>query len=335
MQGEGERLRAGGRGHQRTDTGPRRAVAVVDCGSNSTRLLLARVVGGRLEPVRRRTVITRLGGRVDGSGRLAGEAIARVTRVLGDYAGQWRAVGIRRVAICATSAVRDAANAGMFVRAVERTTGVTPVVLAGVDEAELTFAGAVAGVGHRHVVCDIGGGSTELIVGASVPQHRVSLQLGSVRLRERHLHHDPPTADEYEALIAEVTAVLDDQPDVYRAGGPMPLTAVAGTATTLAAVASGVGPEEIDRVDGMVLPVGDLRQLAEDLAWLPARRRLDHPAIVSGREDVVVAGALLLVGIAESFRFAAVQVRVADLLDGIALRLAAGEWPPTGAMVPA
>jgi exopolyphosphatase/guanosine-5'-triphosphate,3'-diphosphate pyrophosphatase len=310
-------------------------VAVVDCGSNATRLLLARVVDGRLEHVQRRTVLTRLGGRVDGTGRLAGDAIDRVARALGDFAGQWRAAGVDRVAVCATSAVRDAANAATFVRRVECTTGVTPVVLPGVDEAELTFAGAVAGVGHRQVVCDIGGGSTELIVGASVPQHRVSLQLGSVRLRERHLHHDPPTPDEYAALITDIAAVLEDQPDVYRAGGPMPLVAVGGTATTLAAVAAGVGPQQIDRVDGVVLPIGDLRQLVEDLAWLPARQRLEHSAIVPGREDVVVAGALMLVGIADRFGFGAVQVRLADLLDGIALRLADGDWPPAEARVPA
>jgi exopolyphosphatase/guanosine-5'-triphosphate,3'-diphosphate pyrophosphatase len=328
MQGDGERQRAGGWGDQQPDATPGRCVAVVDCGSNSTRLLVAQVADGRVVRAQRRTVLTRLGGQVERTGRLTGAAIARVTGVLEDYAGRWRAAGCDRVAICATSAVRDAGNAEAFVHAVERATGVTPLVLSGADEAELTFTGAVAGMDHRQVVCDIGGGSTELIVGASAPRHRASLQLGSVRLRERHLHHDPPTRDEYAALVADIDAALDDQPDVYRAGGPMPLVAVGGTATTLAAVAVGAGPDDLDQIDGAVMPLADLQQLVEDLAWLPARHRLEHPAIVSGREDVVVAGALLLVGIAGRYGFGAVQVRVADLLDGIALRLAAGGWPP-------
>ena len=307
-------------------------VAVVDCGSNSTRLLLADVRDGALEPLRRVTAITRLGGRVDRSGRLADDAIARVTSVLGEYARHWRDAGAQRVAICATSAVRDAANGDAFVRGVARVAGTTPVVLSGLEEAGLTFAGAVAGRRHRQVVCDIGGGSTELIVGRATPEQRVSLRLGSVRLRERHLHHDPPTRDEYAELVAEVDTVLAGLPDVYAAGGLVPLVAVAGTATTLAAVAAGVHPDDVARVNGAVLSLPDLCQLVEDLAWLPARRRLEHPAIVPGREDVVVAGALLLVGIAGRFGFGAVEVRVADLLDGIALRLAGGHWPPAEAV---
>jgi exopolyphosphatase/guanosine-5'-triphosphate,3'-diphosphate pyrophosphatase len=310
-----------------------RRVAVVDCGSNSTRLLLATVVDGRVLGARRRTVITRLGGQVDRTGRLSDDAIDRVVQVLDEYAGQWRGAGIDHVAVCATSAVRDAANAMRLVRAVERATGVTPVVLSGVEEAELTFAGGVAGQSERRVVCDIGGGSTELIVGRGVPERRVSLQLGSVRLRERHLHHDPPTAAEYAALIADVDAVLAAQSSAYGAQGDVPLIAVAGTATTLAAVAAGVDAD--DRIDGVVLTAAELAQTIERLAWIPARRRLMHSAIVAGREDVVVAGGLLLARVLDHFGFAAVEVRVADLLDGIALRLAADDWPQSGTPVPA
>jgi exopolyphosphatase / guanosine-5'-triphosphate,3'-diphosphate pyrophosphatase len=306
---------------------------VVDCGSNSTRLLLATVEAGRIVGARRRTVITRLARQVDRTGQLADDAIARVVRVLHEYAGQWRAARIDDVAVCATSAVRDAANAARLVEAVERATGVTPVVLSGVQEAELTFAGGVGGRAGRQVVCDIGGGSTELIVGRDVPQHRVSLQLGSVRLRERHLHHDPPTVGEYAALIADIDAVLAEQSTVYAAEGGVPLVAVAGTATTLAGVAAGVDGDAHDRIDGMVLTVAELAQLIEGLAWVPAQRRLLHPAVVAGREDVVVAGGLLLVRVLDHFGFGSVRVRVADLLDGIALRLAADDWPTTGCRV--
>jgi exopolyphosphatase/guanosine-5'-triphosphate,3'-diphosphate pyrophosphatase len=311
-----------------------RHVAVVDCGSNSTRLLLAGVVDGRVLWARRRTVITRLGGQVDRTGRLSDEAIERVAQVLEEYADQWRDAGIDQVAVCATSAVRDAANARHLVRAVETATGVTPVVLSGVEEAELTFTGGVAGQSERRVVCDIGGGSTELIVGRGVPEQRVSLQLGSVRLRERHLHYDPPTVAEYAALIADVDAVLAAQSSAFAAWGGVPLVAVAGTATTLAAVAAGVDADAADRIDGMVLTAGELAQIVERLAWIPAGRRLMCSAIVAGREDVVVAGGLLLARVLDRFGFAAVEVRVADLLDGIAMRLAADEWPQSGTPVP-
>jgi exopolyphosphatase/guanosine-5'-triphosphate,3'-diphosphate pyrophosphatase len=255
--------------------------------------------------------------------------------VIDNYAAQWRAEGIDDVAVCATSAVRDAANATRFLRAVERATGVTPVVLSGVEEAELTFAGGVAGMPGRHVVCDIGGGSTELIVGQGTPEHRVSLQLGSVRLRERHLHNDPPTVEEYAALIADVDAVLAGQPGVYAAEDDTPLIAVAGTATTLAAVAARVGPDMAGQIDNMLLTTAELAQVIERLAWLPARRRLLHPAIVPGREDVVVAGGLLLARVLDRFGFKAVRVRVADLLDGVAVRLAADDWPQAGSRVSA
>jgi exopolyphosphatase/guanosine-5'-triphosphate,3'-diphosphate pyrophosphatase len=300
---------------------------VVDCGSNSTRLLLATVSDGRVRDPRRHAIITRLGRDVDSTGRLSNAAIDRVTRVIGDYAAQWRAEGVKDAAVFATSAVRDAANAAHLVRAVEMTTGITPIVLSGVDEAELTFAGGIADMPGRRVVCDIGGGSTELIAGRGRPEHRVSLQLGSVRLRERHLHHDPPAVDEYAALIADVDAVLATQSQVYAAERDAPLVAVAGTATTLGAVAARVGPDAVDRIDNMVLTVADLAQVIECLAWIPAQRRLLEPAIVPGREDVVVAGGLILARVLDRFGFPAVQVRVADVLDGVAVRLAAGEWP--------
>lgn len=308
-------------------------LAVVDCGSNSTRLLIAQVRAGGVRPLLRRTVITRLGGQVERTGRLADAAVRRVVAVIDDFAGQWRSAGVDRVAVCATSAVRDAANARHFADGVTRVTGVAPVVLSGAEEAELTFAGAVASTTGRQVVCDVGGGSTELIVGVGTPLHRVSLQLGSVRLRERHLQHDPPTADEYAALLADIDGVLRRQPAVYTAEGDVPLVAVAGTATTLAGVTAGVGPDELDRVDGMVLSRRELDQVIEDLAWLPARDRLRHPAIVPGREDVVVTGAMLLARVLARFGFRSLRVRVADLLDGVALRLAAGGWPPGVGMV--
>lgn len=306
-------------------------VAAIDCGTNSTRLLTAAVWGSRLRPLRRVTRITRLGAGVDRTGRLACDAIARVVAALDAYARQWRADGARTVAVSATSAVRDVSHRQRFVDAVHAVAGVRPVVLTGRQEAALTFAGATGDEPARQVVCDIGGGSTECVVGhRGVVDRSVSLRLGSVRLRERHLSADPPTPDEYAALRREVDTVLAAQPDDFAATGAHPLIAVGGTATTVAGVVSGTPASDIDAVDGVVISRDALAQAVEHLAWVPARQRLEHPAVVAGREDVVVAGGMLLDRVMARFGFAALQVRVADLLDGVALHAAAGDWPPDG-----
>ena len=311
-----------------TMTAEQPVVAAVDCGTNSTRLLLARVGDGVVRPVVRRTAITRLGAGVDASGQLSAAAIARVVDVLRRYTGQWRDAGATRVAVTATSAVRDATDAAAFLTAVRDATGEDAVVLTGAQEAALTFAGATQGGRGRRVVCDIGGGSTELIAGDGAIDRWVSIQLGSVRLRERHLRGDPPTAEEYAALVAAIDDVLVETDDAFAATGGHPLIAVAGTALTVAALAAGVTAPDVDSVDGTVLSVADVTQVIEELAWLPAAQRLTYPPVVPGREDVLVAGALLLSRLLTRFGFEAVEVRVADLLDGIAWRVAGGAWPP-------
>lgn len=306
-------------------------VAAVDCGSNSTRLLVARMNGrGRsLHPITRQTVITRLGAGVDTSARLSDAAIDRVLGVLDGYRTRWQAIGVDRVAMTATSAVRDARNADQFIAAVAGLTGAAPTVLTGGQEAALTYEGATADAPEPHqVVCDIGGGSTELIVGADGVTGWTSLQLGSVRLRERHLHHDPPTVTEYASLLADVDRTLARQPDAFAARSATPLIAVAGTALTAAAVAREVTDADIDTVDGTVLTLAELIAVVEQLAWVPAAARLRHPPIRPGREDVIVAGAMLLARLAHRFGFDRIRVRVADLLDGAARRAAAGAWPP-------
>lgn len=303
-------------------------VAAVDCGTNSTRLLIARVGAPAGGDVVRRTQITRLGAAVDATGRLSDAAIGRVAEVLEDYATAWRAAGVARVGITATSAVRDAADAHVFLDAVEAVAGVRPVVLSGSREAELVFSGATAGRSGRQVVCDIGGGSTELIVGDDVVWRCASLQIGSVRLRERHLAGDPPTPAEYAALVADADAHLAELPDAFAQVDGRPLVAVAGTALTVAAIARGVDSADIDRMDGTVMAAAEVAEVAERLAWVPAADRLAYPPIVPGREDVIVAGALVLTRVLARFGFDAVEVRVADLLDGVAARVAAGTWPP-------
>jgi exopolyphosphatase/guanosine-5'-triphosphate,3'-diphosphate pyrophosphatase len=304
-------------------------VAAVDCGTNSTRLLLAHVDDGGLRPVVRRTAITRLGGGVDATGHLTAAAIARVTDVLERYAEEWRDAGVTQIGVSATSAVRDTIEPQPFLTAVRQATGVDPVVLTGEQEAALTFAGATTGRAGRLVVCDIGGGSTELIVGAGTVDRWASMQVGSVRLRERHLRSDPPSPAEYAALVTDIDAVMAAQDDAFAAADGRPLVAVAGTALTVAAVASGSADPDVDRVEGAVLSAADVGQVVEDLAWLTtAERRATHPPIVPGREDVIVAGALLLARLLSRFGFTAVEVCVSDLLDGVAARVGAGAWPP-------
>jgi exopolyphosphatase/guanosine-5'-triphosphate,3'-diphosphate pyrophosphatase len=294
-----------------------RLVAAVDCGTNSTRLLVADA-GPPLTPV----------DRVDATGWLSDAAIERVTDVLGDYADVCRTWNVGRVGVTATSAVRDAADGDRFLDAVGAVTGVRPVVLSGRQEAALTFAGATAGRGGDHVVCDIGGGSTELSVGDGGLHRAISLQVGSVRLRERHLSGDPPTPAEYAALVAGVDEELSVVPASFAAFGSTPLVAVAGTALTVAGVARDATDADIDRLDGTALSIREVHQVVEDLAWLTAADRLTHPAIAPGREDVIVAGALVLARVMAHLGHATVEVRVADLLDGIAGSLAAGTWPP-------
>lgn len=309
-------------------------VAAIDCGSNSTRLLIARTDGSGVTALARRTTITRLGAGVDATGRLSEAAVTRVTDVLADYARQWRDADVGTVALTATSAVRDAADAETFLGAVRHVAGATPVVLTGAQEAALTFAGATAGVQGRRVVCDIGGGSTELIVGDGAVERWVSLQLGSVRLRERHLHDDPPSAAQYGALSADIDAALAAAPDAFAAIVGQPMLAVAGTALTVAAIARGSLDPDVDLVDGAVLSTAEVAQVVEDLAWMPANARSAYPPVVPGREDVIVAGATLLARVLAHFGHPAVEVRVADLLDGVAARAAAGTWPPGTRAVP-
>ncbi|HSJ44711.1 MAG TPA: hypothetical protein VK923_08535 [Euzebyales bacterium] len=309
-------------------TADRRVVAAVDCGTNSTRLLLAHVDGRGVDPLVRRTALTRLGAGVDASGRLSEAAITRVGDVLADYARQWRDAGAVRVAMTATSAVRDATDAAVFLTTVRDITGADVTVLTGAQEAALTFEGATAGTSGRRVVCDIGGGSTELISGDGRVDRWVSMQVGSVRLRERHLHGDPPSVAEYAALVNGIDDVLARQDDAFTAVGCHPQIAVAGTALTVAAVAVGATAPDVDAVDGTVLSSVDVAQVIEDLAWVPAAQRLALPPVVPGREDVIVAGALLLSRLLARFGFDAVEVRVADLLDGIARRVGADAWPP-------
>jgi exopolyphosphatase/guanosine-5'-triphosphate,3'-diphosphate pyrophosphatase len=305
-------------------------IAVVDLGTNTTRLLVADVDAGRVDEVAKRTTITRLGEGVDARRRLLPLPIARVRNCLSDYRRELEALGAERTLAVATSAVRDAENGEAFLGEVEWSYGFTTRLLTGEEEAELTLRGAA---GRRElppstVVVDIGGGSTELIAAG----HRVSTDLGSVRMTERFLPSDPPTEDELDALAAAVRSVLVER--VPEGLTPRKGIGVAGTVTSLAALDLGLVEYDAVRVHGHKLGDRAVKAQLERLATLPLAERREVPGLEPERAPVIVAGAVILREIMRHFSLPAVEVSERDLLHGAALEAAKlpapieGEAPP-------
>jgi exopolyphosphatase/guanosine-5'-triphosphate,3'-diphosphate pyrophosphatase len=293
-------------------------VAAVDIGTNTTRLLVADVGDGSIDEVVRREAITRLGERVDSRRRLLPTAIARVRNVLADYRREAERLGAERVLAVATSAVRDAENGVAFLDEVELSYGFETRLLSGRDEAELTFRGVLVGrpLAQKTLVVDVGGGSTELVVGAAEGVvSATSLDVGSVRLTERFVHSDPPAEHELAALAAHVDGALPTL-SVGKAIG------VSGTVTTLAALDLGLAAFDPRAVDGHRLtPVAAERQLAR-LAGLPLEARRHVPALAPERAQVIVAGAAIVARVLRAYGLNDLETSVSDLLDGAALAAA-------------
>jgi exopolyphosphatase/guanosine-5'-triphosphate,3'-diphosphate pyrophosphatase len=298
-------------------------VTVVDLGTNSTRLLVADVADGRVTEVARRLTITRLGEGVDAGRTLLPAAIERVERCLAEYRATADALGATRAVAVATSAVRDARNGREFLAAVEQRYGFPTRLLSGDEEALLTFAGVTAGrrVREPTVVVDLGGGSTELIVGDDGGvSYRASLELGCVRLTERFLAHDPARADELAALRASVRAALEAAvpPNVR----PRRAIGVAGTVTTLATLDLGLAEEEPDLLHGHVLATAWIESQARVLAATPLAQLRKRRGLHPGRAPVIAAGALAVAEILRLFGLEELEVSEADILHGAALELA-------------
>lgn len=299
------------------------AVAAVDCGSNSTRLL---VVGSDGEVLARELRITRLSAGVDASGRLDHGALRRTLDALGVYRALWERLGVTdQVRIAATSAVRDAANRDDFFGGVRDITGVDAEVLTGDEEARLSFAGAIDAVDVAFPVAlvDIGGGSTEIVVGDSAGvSGAFSMQLGSVRVTERHLHGDPATPAQVAAgremiagaLRGASAALADDGVDPRDAAT---LVGVAGTVTTLAALHLGLASDAA-QVHGIRLSADDVASWSDRLLAMTTSDRAAEQAIPAGREDVIHAGVLVLAEAMTFYGFGSVVVSEADILDGLA-----------------
>lgn len=298
-------------------------VAAVDVGTNSVRLLVAEAAAP-LHVLHREMRITRLGAGVDATGRLDDAALSRTVAVLTDYAATWRALGADQVRIAATSAVRDAADRDRFFDAVRRVADVDAEVLTGAEEAATAFRGATSGVDVPHpcLVLDIGGGSTELVLGDTTGVlASTSRQLGCVRLTERTLHSNPPTPHQVEEARELAAAELAVAVTLVDPSAARALVGVAGTVTTLAALHLGLPSYDADAIHGTVLPLAAVEELLNRLAALTTAERAALGPMAAGREDVIVGGAVILAEALEAARVDAVVVSESDILDGLALSL--------------
>ena len=301
-------------------------VASVDLGTNSTRLLVADVVDGAVREVDRRLAITRLGEGVDTRRRLLPTAVARVRNVLVDYRRATEGLGAERTLTLATSAVRDAENGEAFLGEIEWSYGFATRLLSGDEEALLTFRGVAAGrpVPEGTLVVDVGGGSTELILGSpDGVRFRASLDVGCVRLTERFLHHDPPTAAELRECRATVRSLLEERiPDEIR---PAHAIGVAGTVTTLATLRLGLSDEDPEAVHGYRMPARWIEDELEALAAATVQELRLRPGIHPDRAPVLVAGVLAVAEVLAYFDLLDLEASEQDILHGGAL--AAAELP--------
>jgi exopolyphosphatase/guanosine-5'-triphosphate,3'-diphosphate pyrophosphatase len=308
-------------------------VAAIDCGTNSIRLLVADVDTGlrKLTDVVRRMEIVRLGQGVDATGRLAPDALDRTLHTLAEYADVITASEASAVRMVATSATRDAANAADFTSAVTMILGRPPEVLTGQEEAALSFGGATAELAAGsalegpYLVVDIGGGSTEFVLGeagAAGGLDACSMDIGCVRLTERHLHDDPPTAAQIEAASADIDAAVAQAAATVHADRARSLVGLAGSVTTVTGIALDLPGYEPDRIHHAVITADQVHEVAGRLLHLTAARRLTIPVMHPGRADVIGAGALILDRVVTQLGFETVTASEHDILDGIAWSLA-------------
>jgi exopolyphosphatase/guanosine-5'-triphosphate,3'-diphosphate pyrophosphatase len=296
-------------------------VAAIDCGTNSVRLL----VSDGVHPLERLMRITRLGAGVDRTGRLDAAAVGRTLEVLQEYREVMDRHGVERIRMAATSAARDAANRDEFFDAAERVLGVRPELLSGTEEAELSFRGATTELDRADgpfLVVDIGGGSTEFAVGTEQLEGSVSIDVGCVRMTEKHLHHDPPLPEELSNCLAEVAAHLDD---VVRAL-PSVATArrfvgLAGTITNVAAVELGLPSYDPERIHHFELTKDAAEDVFRTLATESVEDRRFNPGLEPERADVIVGGLCVLVSVFRTLGYDRCLVSESDILDGLVLSL--------------
>jgi exopolyphosphatase / guanosine-5'-triphosphate,3'-diphosphate pyrophosphatase len=303
-------------------------VAVVDIGSNSIRLLIADTTDdGQITELDRQANVTRLGQGVDTSNKLADEAMQRTYKVLADYAERIDKYDCDTKIAVLTSAVRDSDNGQEFAQTIKERYGLTPHVLKGDEEARLTYLGATSGRDPHDttptLVLDIGGGSTELIIGSG-PEVRfsVSTQAGVVRQTERHLHDDPPTQEQMDALSSDVRKILKDNvPEEFRTAVKKGI-AVAGTATSLAAIAQHLDPYDPEKVHGYELSTDECDRILGELKTMTLAQRREVPGLHPDRAPTIIAGVLIFKEVVQLFGLTTIEVSEHDILRGAALGLA-------------
>jgi exopolyphosphatase/guanosine-5'-triphosphate,3'-diphosphate pyrophosphatase len=299
-----------------------RRLAVIDIGSNSTRLLVADVDDGRVTPIERRSTVTRLGRGVDLSGRLAAEAIEAACGAVGPYLSKLEAMGAEGVDAIATSAVRDADNGSAFIAELRERFALSARVLDGEEEARLTYLGATSETVPEvpTLVIDIGGGSTEMIVGEGRDiEWHTSLQAGVVRHTERHLVSDPPTPVELEALAADLRGLIEAA--TLEAPAAAAGIAVAGTPTSLAAIEMELVPYDPLRIHGHVLELRSIQRMLSTLASAPLAERATIAGLHADRAPTIVAGVVTLVEAMRAFDLERITVSEHDILYGAAIAL--------------
>ena len=314
----------GGAAEKSMAAGPKR-VAVIDIGSNSTRLLVADVEQGRVREVERRTEVTRFAGGVDLSGSLASEAIERVCNVVGEYVTAYERLGAEMVDAIATSAVRDASNGDAFVAELRERFALDARILGGDAEALLTFHGATAEANPPMpvAVIDIGGGSTELVVGNGTKiEFHTSIQAGVVRHTERHLAADPPTPAELEQLAKDIRDLVIEALSQRSGLSVESGIAVAGTPTSLAAIDLGLDPYDPERVHGHRLSLESIQHQLSELSSLPLAERRKLTGLHPDRAETIVAGVVILVEAMRVLGLDRITVSERDILHGAALELA-------------
>jgi exopolyphosphatase/guanosine-5'-triphosphate,3'-diphosphate pyrophosphatase len=304
-------------------------VAAIDLGTNSIRLIVLERSDGDPTELARDMVITRIGKGVDRTGRIEPDSLARTVAVLERYCRRARALHASRIRVGATSAVRDASNREELEDAVRENAGTGLEVITGEREAWLSFLGATRGLDapRPYLVLDIGGGSTEFVVGEKEPRTAISTQMGSVRLTERFVSNDPPTAHERRAIRAEIDRVLDGVREAVPVSDAGTLVAVAGTSTTVRAIDLDLAFYDPDAIHRSRLSRRSAETVLERLASMTTPERAALPVMASGRADVIVAGATILVEVMARFGFDDVLVSETDILDGLAFELLEGSLP--------
>jgi exopolyphosphatase/guanosine-5'-triphosphate,3'-diphosphate pyrophosphatase len=299
-------------------------LAAVDVGTNSTRLLVADVDGDRiLDQLDREMVITRLGRGVDRTRRFEPASLRRTLEVLGDYAERCLRLGVEATRVVATSATRDATNREEFLGGVRERFGVDAEVLSGDQEAATSYLGAIHDLGgeERTLVIDIGGGSTEFIIGNHDPEAMLSIDIGCVRLFERHLASDPPVPGEVAALRADVREHLGKVFAVLDPSTARRVIGVAGTVTTITALTLGLEVYDPRRIHHAAISAAGIHDTAERLVAMTIAERAALPVMAKGREDVIAAGGLVMDEICATFGFDRMIASESDILDGVLLGL--------------